>query len=69
MNIGTITPTATGELLGHMAIMSFDARIGFKPVASPSERAPSSALTSGRGRKTSATRPSSVPAARSTPTR
>lgn len=40
MNIGTVTPTATGELLGHMAIMSFDARIGFKPVASPSERAP-----------------------------
>lgn len=40
MNIGTVAPTATGELLGHMAIMSFDARIGFKPVASPSERAP-----------------------------
>ena len=40
MNIGTINPTTTGELLGHMAIMSFDARIGFKPVASHSERAP-----------------------------
>lgn len=40
MNIGTVTPTPSGELLGHMAIMSFDARIGFKPVASPSERAP-----------------------------
>lgn len=40
MNIGTVTPTAGGELLGHMAIMSFDARIGFRPVASANERAP-----------------------------
>lgn len=40
MNIGTVNPTPSGELLGHMAIMSFDARIAFKPVASPGERAP-----------------------------
>jgi uncharacterized protein (DUF736 family) len=40
MNIGTVTPTTGGELSGHMAIMSFDARIGFRPVASANERAP-----------------------------
>lgn len=40
MNIGTVSPTPSGELLGHMAIMSFDARIGFRPVASANERAP-----------------------------
>lgn len=40
MNIGSVKPQDGGELLGHLAIMSFDARIGFKPVASASERAP-----------------------------
>lgn len=40
MNIGSVHPTPAGELQGHLAIMSFDARIGFKPVASANERAP-----------------------------
>lgn len=40
MNIGHVTPSPSGELVGHLAIMSFDARIGFKPVASANERSP-----------------------------
>lgn len=40
MNIGSVKPQDGGELLGHLAIMSFDARVGLKPVASTSDRAP-----------------------------
>ena len=40
MNIGSVKMNDNGQLLGSIAMMNFDAKIGLKPVASSNTRAP-----------------------------